>query len=556
VKDDVTIAQEAKLRPIVEIARELGIGESEIELYGRDKAKVSLSVLERLKDRADGKLVLVTAITPTPAGEGKTTTTVGLGQAMPKIGVKGIICIREPSLGPVFGVKGGAAGGGFSQVVPMIDINLHFTGDLHAITAANNLLAAIVDNHIHQGNELKLNPKRIIWRRCLDMNDRNLREIVNGLGPVGSGVTRPDGFTITAASEVMAILALARDMKDLKERLARIVVGFNSEGKPVTSGQLKVQGALAILLKDALKPNLVQTLEHTPAFVHAGPFANIAHGTSSLVATRIALKLADVVVQEAGFAADLGAEKFFDIFCENAGLKVSACVIVATSRALKMHGGVGKETLDHEDPQAVRRGMANLERHVDNLKKFGVPVVVAINRFPKDTEKELAVIEEFCKKAGAAFAVCTNYERGGEGAVDLARKVVAAANAGNGASKSLYDRAWPTKRKIETIAREIYRAESVTYTPEAEEMIKLLEANGYGGLPICMAKTQSSISHDAKLIGAPQGFEFPVREVRLSAGAGFIVAVAGEMMLMPGLPKVPSAEKMDIDERGVIAGFR
>jgi formate--tetrahydrofolate ligase len=556
MKDDVTIAQEAKLRPIAEIARGLGIEESDMEIYGRDKAKVNLALLDRLKDRPDGKLVLVTAITPTPAGEGKTTTTVGLGQAMPKVGVKGVICIREPSLGPVFGVKGGAAGGGYSQVVPMIDINLHFTGDIHAITAANNLLAAIVDNHIHQGNELRLNPKRVIWKRCLDMNDRNLREIVNGLGPVGSGVTRPDGFTITAASEVMAILALARDMKDLKDRLARIVVGFNQDGKPVTAGQLKAQGAMAILLKDALKPNLVQTLEHTPAFVHAGPFANIAHGTSSVVATRIALKLADFVVQEAGFAADLGAEKFFDIFCENAGLKVSVCVIVATSRALKMHGGIAKDALDLEDPQAVRRGIANLERHVENLKKFHVPIVVAINRFPKDTDKELAAIEEFCKRAGAAFAVCTNYEKGGEGAVDLARKVVEMAATSNSPSRPIYDRAWPIKRKIETIAKEIYRAESVTYTPEAEEMMKLCEANGYGGLPICMAKTQASISHDAKQIGAPQGFEFPVREIRLSAGAGFIVAVAGEMMLMPGLPKVPSAEKMDIDERGIITGFR
>jgi formate--tetrahydrofolate ligase len=556
MKDDVTIAQEASLRPIVEIARELGLEEGEIEQYGRDKAKVSLAALDRLKGRPDGKLILVTAITPTPAGEGKTTTTVGLGQALPKIGVKGIICIREPSLGPVFGVKGGAAGGGYSQVVPMADINLHFTGDIHAVTAANNLLAAIVDNHMHQGNELKLNPKRVIWRRCLDMNDRALREIVIGLGPPGSGVTRPDGFTITAASEIMAILALSRDLSDLKERCSRIVVAFNTEGKPVTAGQLKAQGAMAILLKDAIKPNLVQTLEHTPAFVHAGPFANIAHGTSSLVATRIALKLADVVVQEAGFAADLGAEKFFDIFCEAAGLKVHACVIVATARALKMHGGVAKESLDHEDPQAIRRGIANLERHVENLKKFKVPIVVAINRFPKDTEKELAVIEDFCKRAGIAFAPCTNFEKGGEGAVELARKVVAAAHSSAGISAPIYDRSWPLKRKIETIAKEIYRAESINYSPEAEEMIKLLEANGYGGLPICMAKTQASISHDPKLIGAPQGFEFPVREVRLSAGAGFVVAVAGDMMLMPGLPKAPAAEKMDIDVNGHITGFR
>ncbi len=552
----MTIAQEARLRPIVEIARELGIEEGEIEQYGRDKAKVSLALLERLKGRPDGKLILVTAITPTPAGEGKTTTTVGIGQALPKIGVKGIICIREPSLGPVFGVKGGAAGGGYSQVVPMADINLHFTGDIHAVTAANNLLAAIVDNHLHQGNELKLNPKRVIWRRCLDMNDRALREIVIGLGPPGSGVTRPDGFTITAASEIMAILALSRDLGDLKERCSRIVVAFNTDGKPVTAGQMKAQGAMAIVLKDAVKPNLVQTLEHTPAFVHAGPFANIAHGTSSLVATRIALKLADVVVQEAGFAADLGAEKFFDIFCEAAGLKVNACVIVATARALKMHGGVAKESLDHEDPQAIRRGIANLERHVENLKKFKVPIVVAINRFPKDTDKELFVIEDFCKRAGVAFAPCTNFEKGGEGAVELARKVVAAAQSSEGISAPIYDWSWPLKRKIETIAKEIYRAESINYAPEAEEMIKLLEANGYGGLPICMAKTQASISHDPKLIGAPQGFEFPVREVRLSAGAGFVVAVAGDMMLMPGLPKAPAAEKMDIDGSGHITGFR
>jgi len=556
MKDDVTIAHEAVLKPIVDVARELGIKEEELEFYGRDKAKVSLSILERLKERPNGKLILVTAITPTPAGEGKTTTTVGLGQAFPKAGVKGIICIREPSLGPVFGVKGGAAGGGYSQVVPKIDINLHFTGDMHAVTAANNLLAAILDNHIHQGNELRLNPKRIIWKRCLDMNDRNLREIVNGLGPVGSGVTRPDGFTITAASEIMAILALAADMKDLKERLARIVVGFTFDSKPVTAGQLKAQGAVAILLKDAIKPNLVQTLEHTGAFVHAGPFGNIAHGTSSLVATRVALKLADFVVQEAGFAADLGAEKFLDIFCENAGLKVSACVIVATARALKMHGGVAKEELDHEDAQAVRRGIANLERHVENMKKFGVPIVVAINRFPKDTDREMAVIEEFCKNSQVQFATCTNYEDGGKGAVELARKVVAAAKSSGGSSRAIYDHAWPIKRKVETIARDIYRAASVSYTPEAEEMIKLLEVSGYGGLPICIAKTQASISHDPKLIGAPQGFEFPVRELRLSAGAGFIVAVAGDIMLMPGLPKTPSAEKMDIDERGHITGFR
>jgi len=556
VKDDVTIAQEAVLKPIVDIAKELGIHEDELELYGRDKAKVSLALLDRLKERPDGKLILVTAITPTPAGEGKTTTTVGLGQAFPKAGVKAIICIREPSLGPVFGVKGGAAGGGYSQVVPMIDINLHFTGDIHAVSAATNLLAAILDNHIHQGNELRLNPKRIIWKRSLDMNDRNLREIVNGLGPLGSGVTRPDGFTITAASEIMAILALASGMKDLRERLARIVVGFNNESKPVTAGQLKAQGAMAILLKDAIKPNLVQTLEHTPAFVHAGPFGNIAHGTSSLIATRVALKLADFVVQEAGFAADLGAEKFFDIFCENAGLKVHACVIVATARALKMHGGVAKEQLDHEDPQAVRRGIANLERHVENLRKFKVPIIVAINRFPKDTDKELAVIEEFCKNGQVQFAVCTNYEEGGKGALDLARKVVAAARSSEGISRPIYDRGWPIKRKIETLARDIYRASNVTYTAEAEEMIKLLESSGYGDLAICMAKTQASISHDPKLSGAPQGFEFPVREIRLTAGAGFIVAVAGEIMLMPGLPKVPSAEKMDIDERGHITGFR
>jgi formate--tetrahydrofolate ligase len=556
MKEDVEIAQEAQLKPIVEIARALGLKEEELETYGRDKAKVSLKVLDRLRDRPDGRLVLVTAITPTPAGEGKTTTTVGLGQALPRIGANGVICIREPSLGPVFGVKGGAAGGGYSQVVPMIDINLHFTGDIHAITAANNLLAALVDNHLQQGNALRINPKRVNWKRCLDMNERALREIVIGLGSPGSGVTRPDGFSITAASEVMAILALSRDMKDLKERLGRIVVGFDMDGKPVSASQLKAQGAMAILLKDALKPNLVQTLEHTPAFVHAGPFGNIAHGTSSIVATRIALKLADIVVQEAGFAADLGAEKFFDIFCEAAGLKVHACVVVATARALKMHGGVAKEQLDHDDPQAIRRGIANLERHVENLKKFNVPIIVAINRFPKDTDKELAVIEEFCKRYDVAFAVNTNYEHGGKGAEDLARKVVAAAKSSDGASKPIYDRTWPIKRKIETIAREIYRAGSVNYSPEAEEMIKVLEANGYGNLPICMAKTQSSISHDPKLIGAPQGFEFPVRELRLSAGAGFVVAVAGDIMLMPGLPKVPSAEKMDIDANGVISGFR
>ncbi|HEX9710263.1 MAG TPA: formate--tetrahydrofolate ligase [Candidatus Thermoplasmatota archaeon] len=556
MKEDVVIAQEAHLRPITEIAEALGLRPDELETYGPHKAKISLSVLERLKDRPDGKLVLVTAITPTPAGEGKTTTTVGLGQALAKVGAKGVICIREPSLGPTFGIKGGAAGGGFSQVVPMIDINLHFTGDIHAVTAANNLLAALVDNHLHQGNEPRIHPKRVNWRRCLDMNDRALREVVVGLGNPASGVTRPDGFTISAASEIMAILALARDMGDLKARLARIVVGFGEDGKPVTAGQLKAQGAMAILLKDALKPNLVQTLEHTPAIVHAGPFGNIAHGTSSVLATRIGLKVADYVIQEAGFAADLGAEKFFDIFCEASGLRVHACVVVATARALKMHGGVAKEHLEHEDPQAVRRGIANLERHVDNLKKFRVPIVVAINRFPNDTRKELDVIERYCREAGAAFAVATNFERGGEGAVDLAKKVVAAADGSAGDSRPIYDRHWPIKRKIEAIAREVYRAGSVNYAPEAEEMLRTLEATGYGDLPICMAKTQSSISHDPSLIGAPEGFEFPVRELRLSAGAGFIVAVAGNIMLMPGLPKVPAAARMDIADDGTISGFR
>lgn len=556
MKEDVEIAQEAKLLPITEIGAKLGLEPAELETYGSDKAKISLGVLDRLASQPDGKLVLVTAITPTRAGEGKTTTTVGLGQALPKVGAKSVICIREPSLGPTFGIKGGAAGGGYSQVVPMIDINLHFTGDIHAVTSANNLLAAIVDNHLHQGNELKIHPKRVNWKRCLDMNDRVLREIVIGLGSPGSGVTRPDGFTISAASEIMAILALARDMADLKARLARIVVGFDTSGKPVTAGQLKAEGAMAILLKDAIKPNLVQTLEHTPAIVHAGPFGNIAHGTSSVIATRIGLKVADYVIQEAGFAADLGAEKFFDIFCEAAGLRVHACVIVATARALKMHGGVAADALDHEDPQAIRRGIANLERHVENLKKFNVPIIVAINRFPKDTKKELDVIEEYCKHAGAAFAVNTNYERGGEGAVDLARMVVAAADASEGNSKAIYERQWPIKRKIETIAREVYRAGSVNYAPEAEEMIRTLEANGYGELPICMAKTQASISHDPKLIGAPQGFEFPVRELRLSAGAGFIVVVAGNIMLMPGLPKVPAAAGMDIADDGTISGFR
>ncbi len=556
VKEDIVIAQEAKLRPIIQVGQELGLRAEELETFGGDKAKISLGVLDRLSAEPDGRLVLVTAITPTRAGEGKTTTAVGLGQALPKVGAKGVICIREPSLGPTFGIKGGAAGGGYSQVVPMIDINLHFTGDIHAITAANNLLAALVDNHLHQGNQLRIHPKRVNWKRCLDMNDRALREIVVGLGSPGSGVARPDGFTISAASEVMAILALARDMADLKARLARIVVGFDVDGKPVTAGQLKAEQAMAILLKDALKPNLVQTLEHTPAIVHAGPFGNIAHGTSSLIATRIGLKVADYVIQEAGFAADLGAEKFFDIFCESAGLKVHACVIVATARALKMHGGVARPNLDHEDPQAIKRGIANLERHVDNLKKFNVPIVVAINRFPNDTKKELDVIEQYCRDAGASFAVNTNFEQGGEGAVDLAKKVVAAADASDGQSRAIYDRQWPIKRKIETIAREIYRAGSVNYTPEAEEMIRALEASGYGTLPICMAKTQSSISHDPNLIGAPEGFEFPVRELRLSAGAGFIVAVAGNIMLMPGLPKVPAASGMDIADDGTISGLR
>jgi formate--tetrahydrofolate ligase len=555
MKTDVQIAEEAKMKPISDIASELGIGEEELELYGRYKAKVSLSALDRLKDRPDAKLVLVTAINPTPAGEGKTTTNVGLSMALNRIGRKAITTLREPSLGPCFGIKGGAAGGGYSQVVPMDDINLHFTGDIHAITAAHNLLAAMLDNHIHQGNSLGIVTKKIVWRRVMDMNDRSLRNIVIGLGGKGDGVTRESGFDITVASEIMAILCLATDMNDLKDRLSRMVVAYNRDGDPVTCGDLKATGALALLLKDAIKPNLVQTLENTPAFIHGGPFANIAHGCNSVLATKTAMKLCDYVITEAGFGADLGAEKFFDIKCRYAGLKPSCAVIVATARALKMNGGVAKTDLAEENLDAVRAGSANLLRHIDNVRKYGVPVVVAVNRFPTDTDAELRLIEDICAEKGTDVVLSEVFAKGGEGGIDLAKKVVEICDRDEADFHPLYDLDDTIENKLDIIAREIYGADGVDYTAAAKKQVKELERLGYGGLPICVAKTQYSFSDDPKKLGAPTGFRINVREVKVSAGAGFIVALTGSIMTMPGLPKVPAAEGMDILEDGTIIGL-
>lgn len=555
MKTDVQIAQEAQMKPIVEVASQLDISDDELELYGKYKAKISPDVLERLKDRPNGKLVLVTAINPTPAGEGKTTTNVGLSMALNKLGKKTITTLREPSLGPCFGIKGGAAGGGYSQVVPMDDINLHFTGDFHAITSAHNLLAAMLDNHIHQGNALDIVTKKIVWKRVLDMNDRSLRHIIVGLGKKGDGVMRESGFDITVASEIMAILCLATDIDDLKARLSRMVVAYNSKGEAVTAGDLQATGAMALLLKDAIKPNLVQTLENTPAIIHGGPFANIAHGCNSVMATQTALKLGDYVVTEAGFGADLGAEKFFDIKCRYAGLKPDVAVIVATVRALKMNGGVAKDNLAEENLDALKAGSANLLRHLDNVAKYGVPAVVAINRFPTDTEAELELLRDLCKEKGIDVVLSEVFAKGGEGGMELAKEVINICENQKSDFHTLYDVNDSIEDKMNTIATEIYGADGVDFTADALKQVRELEKLGLDRLPICVAKTQYSFTDDPKKLGAPKNFRITVREVKVSAGAGFIVALTGSIMTMPGLPKVPAANGMDILSDGTIIGL-
>ena len=552
---DIEIAQQAKMQKITDVAAKLGISEDDIELYGKYKAKLSYDLIRRVKDKKDGKLILVTAITPTPAGEGKSTTTVGLAQGLAKLGKKVIVALREPSLGPCMGIKGGAAGGGYSQVVPMEDINLHFTGDFHAITSAHMLLAAMLDNHIQQGNALNIDPRRIAWKRVVDMNDRELRNIVVGLGGKAHGVPRQDGFDITVASEVMAILCLASSLHDLKDRLAKIIVAYDYNGNPVTAGQIKAQGAMAALLKDAIKPNLVQTLENVPAIIHGGPFANIAHGCNSVMATQTGLKLADYTITEAGFGADLGAEKFFDIKCRYAGLKPDAAVIVATVRALKMHGGVPKTDLKTPNVEAVKKGLVNLEKHIENVKKFGVPCVVAINIFAQDTAEELEAVREHCAKHGVNVALSDVFAKGGEGGIDLAKEVIALADSGESKFAPIYPLDMSLKGKIETIAKEIYGADGVNYTKEADKALKEFEELGYGNLPICMAKTQYSFSDDPALLGRPSGFKITIRNCRIAAGAGFIVVLTGDVMTMPGLPKVPAAEKIDVTDDGVISGL-
>ena len=555
MKTDVQIAQEAKLKPITEIAKELGISEEELEQYGRYKAKINNSLMDRLKDKPDGKLVLVTAINPTPAGEGKTTTNVGLSMALDRIGKKVMTTLREPSLGPCFGIKGGAAGGGYSQVVPMEDINLHFTGDFHAITSAHNLLAAMLDNHIHQGNKLRIVTKNIVWDRAVDMNDRALRHIVIGMGAKGDGVTRESSFKITVASEIMAILCLAEGITDLKERLGRMIVAYDEDKKPVTAKDLNAVGAMALLLKDAIKPNLVQTIENTPAIVHGGPFANIAHGCNSVVATKTALKLADYVITEAGFGADLGAEKFLDIKCRYAGLKPDAVVIVATIRALKYNGEKPLKELSEEDLVALRNGAKNLERHIDNISKYGIPSVVAINRFPTDTDKEIELLKEICEEKGVSVVLSEVFTKGGEGGIELAEKVVNICENEESNFKPIYSLDMSIKEKIEKVAREIYGADGVNYEGNAEKQIRNLTELGFDKLPVCIAKTQYSFSDDPNALGAPSGFKINVRDVKVSAGAGFIVILTGQIMTMPGLPRVPHAEGMDICEDGTIIGL-
>ncbi len=552
---DIEIAQKAKCLPIKEIAKSLSIEEDDLELYGKYKAKLPLSLVDKYSDRPDGKLILVTAINPTPAGEGKTTVTVGLGEAMSKIGKNAVIALREPSMGPVFGIKGGAAGGGYAQVIPMEDINLHFTGDMHAITAANNLLCAIIDNHIQQGNELSIDPRRILFKRCLDMNDRALRNVIVGLGGKLNGVPREDGFMITVASEVMAILCLASDIDDLKLRLGRILVAYTYDGKPVYAKDLQVVGAMAALLKDAIKPNLVQTLENTPALMHGGPFANIAHGCNSVTATKLGLKLADYCITEAGFGADLGAEKFLDIKCRYAGLNPSCIVIVATIRALKYNGGVAKSDLKYENDSALEKGIVNLQTHIENMKKYGVPVVVAINRFMTDTDEEIKFIEDFCEKQNVLVSLTEVFANGGNGGVDLAKKVVKTIEEKPSDFKPLYDAELPIKEKLDIIACEIYRADGVVYTKSAEKAIAEIEALGKDKLPVCVAKTQYSLSDDQTKLGKPENFTITVRDVRLSAGAGFIVALTGDIMTMPGLSKQPAAYSIDVDTDGNIKGL-
>ena len=555
MKTDIQIAQEAELLPIREVAEKLDITEDELELYGKYKAKLSDEYMERISKNPDGKLILVTAINPTPAGEGKTTTSVGLGQAFGRLGKKAVIALREPSLGPCFGIKGGAAGGGLSQVVPMEDLNLHFTGDFHAITSANNLLAAMLDNHIQQGNELGIDTRSVVWKRCLDMNDRVLRNVVVGLGAKTDGFVREDHFVITVASEIMAVLCLADDMKDLKQRLGRMVVAYNYEGEPVTAADLKAVGAMAALLKDALKPNLIQTLEHTPAIVHGGPFANIAHGCNSVRATKMALKMADYVITEAGFGADLGAEKFIDIKCRMAGLKPDAVVLVATVRALKYNGGVPKNELSAENMDALHKGIVNLEKHIENLHKFGVPIVVTLNSFVTDTEAEISYIRKFCEERNCEFALSEVWEKGGEGGIPLAEKVLDTLENKESDFHVLYENELSLKEKIETVAREIYGADGVNYTSAASKQLKKLEELGFGKLPVCMAKTQYSLSDDPTLLGRPEGFSISVRETYVSAGAGFVVVLTGAVMTMPGLPKAPAAFNIDVNEEGVITGL-
>ncbi len=555
MKSDIEIAQEAVMKPITEVAESLDISADDLELYGKYKAKISDELINRVKDNPDGKLILVTAINPTPAGEGKTTTSVGLGQAFGKMGKKAVIALREPSLGPCFGIKGGAAGGGYAQVVPMEDLNLHFTGDFHAITSANNLLAALLDNHIQQGNELGIDPRQIVWKRCMDMNDRVLRNIVVGLGSKMDGMVREDHFVITVASEIMAILCLADDMHDLKRRLGRIIAAYTFDGKPVTADDLKATGAMAALLKDALKPNLIQTLEHTPAIVHGGPFANIAHGCNSVRATKTALKLADYVITEAGFGADLGAEKFFDIKCRKAGLKPDAVVLVATVRALKYNGGVPKAELSTENMEALKKGIVNLEKHIENLQKYGVPVVVTLNSFVTDTKAETDYIEQFCKERSCEFALSEVWEKGGEGGIALANKVLETLENKESHFKVLYEDSLSLEEKIETVAKEIYGADGVTYSPAAKRELKRITELGMSDFPVCMAKTQYSLSDDQTKLGRPTGFTINIREVYASAGAGFVVAVTGAIMTMPGLGKQPAAYGIDVNDDGVITGL-
>lgn len=555
MKTDIEIAQEAKMLHIREVAEKLGIAEDELELYGKYKAKLSDELIERVKDEPDGKLILVTAINPTPAGEGKTTISVGLGEAFGQLGKKAVIALREPSLGPCFGIKGGAAGGGYAQVVPMEDLNLHFTGDFHAITSANNLLAALLDNHIQQGNELGIDPRQVVWKRCLDMNDRVLRNIVVGLGRKMDGMVREDHFVITVASEIMAVLCLADDMHDLKRRLGKIIVAYTYDGKPVTADDIKATGAMAALLKDALKPNLIQTLEHTPAIVHGGPFANIAHGCNSVRATKTALKLADYVITEAGFGADLGAEKFFDIKSRMAGLHPDAVVLVATVRALKYNGGVAKADLGEENLEALKKGIVNLEKHIENLQKYGVPVVVTLNSFVTDTKAETDYIEQFCRERDCEFALAKVWENGGKGGVELAEKVLKTLETKESHFKPLYADDLSLEEKIETIAKEIYGADGVTYAPAAAKELKCIADMGMSDFPVCMAKTQYSLSDDQTKLGRPSGFTINVREVYVSAGAGFVVAITGAIMTMPGLPKNPAAYGIDVDDNGVITGL-